>query len=113
MMVEDLDDLGLLDARDALGTLCVIDQQDPPRRRADEVRPGHQADRPTAAVNRNGRPIVDVLDLIGDVGDEVLAGDSQRVTLDQGVAWLRERDHPAGDVAVERRRDNRRPAGSG
>ena len=50
VVVEDLDDLGLLDAGHALALLGVVDEQDPPARRGDQVRAGDQADR--AALRR-------------------------------------------------------------
>ena len=102
-MVENLDDLGLFDPGDTLRTLGVIDEQNSPQGGTHEVGAGDEADRPTGLVDRDGRPIVDVLDLIGDLRDEIVARDSERIALDQRVARLGEGDHPARHVAVERR----------
>ena len=48
MVVEDLDDLGLLDAGNALRRLGVVDEDHPPRLRRDQVGAREQADRPAA-----------------------------------------------------------------
>ena len=45
MVVEDLDDLGLLDAGHALGLLGVVDEQHLARGWVDEVRARDEADR--------------------------------------------------------------------
>ena len=54
VVVEDLDDLGLLDAGDALALLGVIDEDHPAPRRGDEIGAGDQPDR--AALARPPRP---------------------------------------------------------
>ena len=79
VVVEDLDDLGLLDAGHALRLLGVVDQQHPPRQRAHEVHAGDEPDRVPARVDRDRRPVVDVLDLVGDVGEQVVGADGQRL----------------------------------
>ena len=79
MVVEDLDDLGLLDAGHALGLLGVIDEQHAARRRVDEIGAGDEPDRMPARVDRHGRPVVDLLDLVGDVGQQVVGVDGQRL----------------------------------
>ena len=65
--------------------------------------------RPTGlvAVHHDGCAVVDVLDHVGDVGDEVVGAHDQRVVIHQRAARRRQRDHPARDVAVERRGDDR------
>ena len=45
VVVEDLDDLGVLDADHALRLLGVVDEQDAPGLRADEVAARDEADR--------------------------------------------------------------------
>ena len=72
VVVEDLDDLGVLDADHALRLLGVVDEQDAPRLRVDEVAAGDEADRAAAAVDDDGGAVVDVLDLVGDVGEQVV-----------------------------------------
>ena len=79
VVVEDLDDLGLLDAGDALGLLGVVDEQHAARRRVDEVGAGDEPDRVPARVDRDRRAVVDLLDLVGDVGEQVVGADGQRV----------------------------------
>ena len=109
MVVEDLDDLGLLDA----GTLCARSawSTSSTRRGAGLTRSDRvdEPDRPAAAIERDRRAVVDGLDLLGDVRDEVVERDRQRVALDERVHGLRQRDHPARHVGVQRRRDDRRP----
>ena len=56
VVVEDLDDLGLLDAGHALRLLGVVDEQDPARLRADEVRARDEADRPPSASTTTAAP---------------------------------------------------------
>ena len=72
VVVEDLDDLGLLDAAHALALLGVVDEHHPPSRRRDQVGARDQADRAAPGVDDDGGAVVDLLDLLGDVGDEVL-----------------------------------------
>ena len=55
------------------------------------------------AVDRHGRPVVDLLDLVGDVGQQVVGVDGQRLRVDQRPARRRQRDHPRRHVAVQRR----------
>ena len=107
MVVEDLDDLGLLDAGHALRLLGVVDEQDATRRRVDEVGAGDQPDRMPARVDRDGRAVVDLLDLVGDVGEQVVRAHRQRLAVDQRAAGRRQRDHAGGHVAVQRRADHR------
>ena len=105
-MVEDLDDLGLLHAGRALGLLGVVDEHDPPAGRRDQVRACDDANRPALWVDHDGGAIVAFLDLLGDVGDQELGGGGQRIALHQRTARRGQRDHPARDVAVERRGDH-------
>ena len=79
VVVEDLDDLGLLDAGDALPLLGVIDEHHAPPRRGDEIAARDQPDRSALGVDRDRGAVVDLLDLLGDVGDQVLGGDGQRI----------------------------------
>ena len=106
VVVEDLHDLGLVDAGDALGLLGVVDEDDPARDRAHEVGAGDEPDRTPGAVDGDGRAVVDVLDELGDVRDEVVGPDRQRIAVHEGAAGRRQRDHAAGDVAVQRRQDD-------
>ena len=106
MVVEDLDDLRLLDAGDALALLGVVDEDHPPRRRRDEVGAGDQADRPLRRVDRDRGAVVDVLDLLGDVAEQIVGPDGQRLGVGQRPAWRRQGDHPARDVGVERADDH-------
>ena len=108
VMVEDLDDLGLLDARHALSLLGVVDEEHAAAGRRHEVGPRHEADRPALRVDHHRGAVVALLDLLGDVGHEELGRSGQRFALHQRAARRRERDHPAGHVAVERRHDHRR-----
>ena len=62
----------------ALGGLGVVDEDHPARLRRDEVAAGQQADRPVPGVDRDCGPVVDVLDLLGDVDDQVVGIDGQR-----------------------------------
>ena len=110
VVVEDLDDLGLLDAEHALRLLGVVDEQHLARRRVDEVGARDEADRAAVAVDRHGRAVVDVLDRLGDVGQQVVGRDGQRLAVHQRPARRRQRDHAAGHVAVQRRGDDRGPA---
>jgi hypothetical protein len=50
---------------------------------------------------------VDLLDLLGDIADQVLGRDGQRILLHERPARSRQRDHATGDVRVERRDDHR------
>ena len=79
MVVEDLHDLGLLDAGHALGLLGVVDEHDATPPRVDQVGPGHEADRPPALVDGDRRAVVDVLDVIGDVDDEIVRTHRERI----------------------------------
>ena len=108
-MVEDLDDLGLLDAGHALRLLGVVDEQHAPARRRDQVRARDEADRAALRVDHHRGAVVALLDLLGDLVDQELGGGGQRVALHQRAAGRGQRDHPARDVAVERRDDHRDP----
>ena len=56
VVVEDLDDLGLLDAGHALGLLGVIDEEDAAPARRDQIRTRHQADGPARASTTTAAP---------------------------------------------------------
>ena len=58
VVVEDLDDLGLLDARDALRLLGVVDEQDAARLGVGELGAGDEPDRLAAAVDGDRRAVV-------------------------------------------------------
>ena len=66
-----------------------------------------EADRAAVAVDRHGRAVVDVLDGLGDVGQQVVGRDGQRLAVHQRPARRRQRDHAARHVGVERRGDHR------
>ena len=108
VVVEDLHDLGLLDADHALGLLGVVDEHDPARGRAHEVGARDQPDRVPVGVDGDRGAVVDVLDRLGDVGDEVVGADGQRLGVHERPARRRQRDHPGRDVGVERGDDDRR-----
>ena len=72
VMVQDLDDLGLLDPGDALGLLGVVDEQHAPTGRGDQIRAGEQPDGVPPGIDDDRRAVVDLLDLLRYVGDEVL-----------------------------------------
>ena len=72
MVVKDLDNLRLLDADHALALLGMIDEHDPAPRRSDQVRARDQPDRAPQRVDDDRSPVVDVLDLLGNVGDQVI-----------------------------------------
>jgi hypothetical protein len=110
VVVEDLDDLGLLDAGHALRALGVVDEQHAPRLGVDEVGARHDAGGPAGAVHHDGRAVVDALDLLRDVVDQVVRPGGERIGVHERAARRGERDHAAGDVAVQRRdRDDRPP----
>jgi hypothetical protein len=60
------------------------------------VRPGLDGDR---------RPVVDLLDLLCDVGQEVVGPGGERLAIHERPAAGRQRDHAARDVAVQGRDD--------
>jgi hypothetical protein len=65
----------VLDADDALGLLGVVDEQHAPRLGREQLGVRDDADRPARAVDRDRGAVVDVPDLAGDVGDEVVGAD--------------------------------------
>ena len=67
VVVEDLDDLGLLDSGHALRLLGVVDEDHAAAHRRDEIRAGQQPDRALAFVDDDRGAMVRVLDLLGDV----------------------------------------------
>ena len=107
MVVEDLDDLGLIDAGHALRLLGVVDEDHAPAHRGDQIRAGQQPDRALQVVDDDRGAVVRVLDLLGDLADQLVGGGDDLVVLHQLAARGRERDHPRGDVGVERRGDHR------
>ncbi len=89
-----------------LRLLGVVDEDHLARLGVDEVGAGDEADRAAVGVDHDGGAVVDVLDRVGDVGDEVVGRDRDRLAVHQRQARRRQRDHPRGDVAVERRDDD-------
>ena len=86
---------------DALGLLGVVDEQR--RGAAAGSTRSERVTRPTGrprAVDGDRGAVVDVLDLLGDVGDEVVEADRQRLGVHERAAGHRQRDHAARDVAV-------------
>ena len=80
VVVEDLDDLGLLDPGHALRLLGVVDEDHPAGRRVHQVRARHEPDGPARPrLDGDGRAVVDLLDLLGDVGQQVVGGRGQRL----------------------------------
>ena len=78
-MVEDLDDLRLLDPGHALRLLGVVDEQHAPRARVEQVGARDEPDRVALGVDGDGGPVVDLLDLVGDVGEQVVGPHGERV----------------------------------
>ena len=72
VVVEDLHDLGLLDARHALRLLGVVHEQHAARGGADQIGARRPARSGGAAVDRHGGAVVDALDLVGDVRQQVV-----------------------------------------
>ena len=103
--------ISTISASSTPGTLCACSawstRIDAAAARVDEVRAGDQADRRAGGVDGDRGAVVDVLDRLGDVGDEVVGADGQRVGVHDGPARRGQRDHAAGDVAVQRRDDDR------
>ncbi len=89
VVVEDLEDLGLLDAEHRLAGLGVVDEQHAPARRRDEVRAGHEPDRAPLGVDHHARAVVALLDLLRDVGHEVLGRHRQRLALHESPGTAR------------------------
>ena len=79
VVVEDLDDLGLLDAGRALGLLGVVDEQDAARLGVGELGVGDEPDGPPSAVDGDRRAVVHRVDLLGDVGQQVVGAHGQRL----------------------------------
>ena len=55
----------------------------------DQVRARDQPDRSAGSVDRDRGAVVDLLDLLGDVGEQVVGGDGQRVVLHQRAGTAR------------------------
>src|SRR5215216_77571 len=66
MVVQDLDDLGLLDPFDALPDLSVVDEEHTPRFGVEEVGPRDHPDGHVLLVHGERRPVVDLHHLLGD-----------------------------------------------
>ena len=113
VVVEDLEDLGLIDPDRALGLLGMIDQHDLAARWSHEVRARDQPHRTLVAVDRDRGAVVALLDLLGDVVEQEVGRHRQRIGLHQGAARRRERDHASGDIAVQARADDRGASGAG
>ena len=64
MVVEDLDDLGLLDARHALSPFGVVDEQHAPAGWGHQIGSRYQADRAAVRVDHDCRAVVALLDLL-------------------------------------------------
>src|SRR5215212_2479746 len=77
VVVQNLYDLGLLDALDALADLAVVDEQDAPRFGVQEIRPRHDPDGHPPIVNGDGGPVVDLHDLLGYLAYEVVRVEGQ------------------------------------
>ena len=90
------------------GTLCACSAWSTSSTRRgcgfDEVRARDEADRPPARVDGDRRAVVDVLDLLGDVGEQVVGAHGERLAVHQRAARRRQRDHA--------RRSRRCPAAS-
>ncbi len=84
----------------------MVDEDHPPRARCDEIAARQQPDRAVAGIDRNRGPVVDVLDLLGDVDDEIVRVDRQRLAVGHALAGGGEGDHAAAHVGVERADDD-------
>ena len=60
------------------------------------------------AVDGDRGAVVDVLDLLGHLGQQLVWVDGERLAVDQRPARRGERDHPARDIGVERADDDGR-----
>ena len=61
-------------------------------------------------VDGDRRAVVDLLDLVGDVGEQVVGADGQRLRVHQRAARRRQRDHAARSRRCPAARDDRDPA---
>jgi hypothetical protein len=111
MVVEDLDDVGLLDPWDALGLLGVVDQEDAAALGAHEVRARHDADRGAVGIDREHGTELD--HAIGDVGDELLRIRDGRVAAHDRSARHGQPGQTTGHVGVEWRGDDGGAVGVG
>jgi hypothetical protein len=93
-----------------ISTISACSKQDAPPGRGDQVRARDQPDRPALRVDHHRRAVVALLDLLGDLLHQELTRRGQRLALHQRAAGGGQRDHPARDVAVQRRDDHRGPA---
>ena len=93
------------------GTLCACSawSTSTTRRglRTYEVTVRDEADRPARLVDAHGRVVVDVLDVLGDVGEQVVGPHGERLAVHQRARRGRQRDHAAADVGVQRRAGDR------
>ena len=92
----------------ALGLLGVVDEQDAARLGVGQLGVGDEPDGPPPAVDGDRRAVVHRVDLLGDVGEQVVGAHGQRLGVHERPARRREGDHAAGDVAVQRRADDGR-----
>ena len=58
---------------------------------------------PLGPVQGDGGSVVQLLDLLGDVIDQEVRGDGERIGVHQRAAGSGQRDHAPGDVGVQRR----------
>ena len=71
-MIQDFEDLRLADPDRRLGLLGVVDEDHAPARGRDERGSGHEPDGALVAVNGDRGTLVDLFDLLGDVGQQIV-----------------------------------------
>src|ERR671912_887949 len=109
VVVQDLDDLGLLDARYALPDLGVVDEEHAPRFRVEEVGPRDHTDGHPLLVYGDRRPVVDLHHLLGYLRYEVVGSDGQGILAHDLPARNGELYQAARHVRVEGREQYGRP----
>src|SRR5919112_727614 len=109
MVVQDLDDLGLLDPCDALPDLGVVDEEHAPRSGVEEVRPRDYSDGHLLLVDGDRRPVVDLHHLLGYLRQEVVGPDGQGTLAHDLPAGDGELYQAAGHVRIEWREQYGRP----
>src|SRR5918993_1755583 len=109
VVVQDLDDVGLLDACYALPDLGVVDEEHAPRSGVEEVGPRDHTDGHPLLVHGDRRPVVDLHHLLGDLRYEVVGPDGQGVLAHDLPAGNGELYQAARHVRVERREQYGRP----
>src|SRR5918993_363631 len=100
VMVQDLDDIGLLDPRHALPYLGVVDEEHAPRFGVEEVGSRDHPDGHPLLVHGYRRPVVDFHHLLGYIRYEVVGPDGQGVLAHNLPAGNGELNQAARHVGV-------------